>query len=68
MCKTATLKRPDICFQDQLSFNARQKYNRMLQGEHSVVLLTFIKLSIAIKIIVLYIFEWQFYTGFAVCL
>ena len=35
-------KRPKICFQDQLSFNAGQKYCRMLQVEHSAILWTFI--------------------------
>ena len=38
----------------------------MLQGEHSAILSTFIKLPFAIKIFVLYIFEWPFYTGFTV--
>ena len=38
----------------------------MLQGEHSAILLTFIKLPVAIKIFVLSIFEWLFYTGFTV--
>ena len=54
-------KRPKIGFQDQLSLNAGQKYYRMLQGEHSAILLTFIKLPIVIKIFVLPIFEWPFY-------
>ena len=36
----------------------------MLQGEHSAILLTFIKLPFVIKIFVLSIFEWLFYTGF----
>ena len=49
-------KRPKIGFQDQLSLNADQKY----------ILLTFIKLPIVIKIFVLSIFEWSFYTGFTV--
>ena len=31
-----------IGFQDQLLLNAGQKYSRMLQGEHSAILLTFI--------------------------
>ena len=35
-----------------------------LGGEHSAMLSTFIKLPIAIKIFVLSIFEWSFYTGF----
>ena len=39
-------KRRKIGFQDQLSLNAGQKYCRMLQGEHSAKLSTFIKLSI----------------------
>ena len=59
-------KRPKIGFQDQLSLNAGQKYCRMVQGEHSAILLTYIKLPIVIKIFVLSIFEWQFYTGFTV--
>ena len=54
--------RPKIGFQDQLWLNAGQKYFRML----SAILLTFIKLSIVIKIFVLSIFEWLFYTGFTV--
>ena len=40
----------------------------MLQGEHSVILLTFIKLPFVIKIFVLSIFEWPFYTDFTVFL
>ena len=61
-------KRPKIGFQDQLShYNAGQKYSRMLQAEHSAIFLTFIKLPFVIKVFVLSIFEWQFYTGFAVC-
>ena len=35
----------------------------MLQGEHSTILLTFIKLPFVIKI---FVFEWLFYTGFTV--
>ena len=57
-------KRPKIGFQDQLSLNAGQKYCRMLQGEHSALLSTFIKLPIVVKILVLSIFEWPFYTEF----
>ena len=45
-------KRPQIGFQDQLSLNAGQKYCRMLEGEHSAILLTFIKLPFVIKICV----------------
>ena len=59
-------KRPKIGFHDQLSLNAGQKYCRMLQVEHSAILLIFIKLPFVIKIFVLSIFEWPFYTGFTV--
>ena len=38
------------------------------QREHSAILLTFIKLLFVIKIFVLTIFEWLFYTGFSVIL
>ena len=38
----------------------------MLQGEHSAILLTFIKLPFVIKTFVSSIFEWPFYTGFSV--
>ena len=38
----------------------------MLQGEHSAILSTFIKLPFVFKILVLSIFEWPFYTGFTV--
>ena len=57
-------KRLKIGFQDQLSLNAGQKYCRMLQGEHSAILLTLIKLPFVIKTFVLSIFEWPVYTGF----
>ena len=50
-------------FQDQLSLNAGQRYFRMLQGEHSAILLTFVKLPFVIKVFALSIFEWLFYTG-----
>ena len=46
--------------------NAGQKYCRMLQGEHSAILSTFIKLPFVRKIFVLSIFERPFYTGFTV--
>ena len=40
----------------------------MVQGEHSAILSTFIKLPFVIKIFVLHksIFEWPFYTGSSV--
>ena len=47
----------------KLSLNASQKYCRMLQGEHSAMLSTFIKLLFVVKTLVLSIFEWPFYTG-----
>ena len=40
----------------------------MLQGEHSAILSTFIKLPFIIKIFVLSIFEWPLKTGFTVSL
>ena len=46
-------------------FNAGQKYCRMLQGEHSAILSTFIKVPFVIKVFVLSIFEWPLKTGFA---
>ena len=59
-------KRPQIGFQDQLLLNAGQKYCRIHQGEHSSILLTFIKLPFVMKIFVLSIFESLFYTDFTV--
>ena len=53
-------------FQDRLSLNAGQKYCRMLQGEHSAILSTFIYLPFVIKILVWSIFEWPLNTGFTV--
>ena len=62
----ATLKKTKNVSQDRLSLNACQKYCRMLQREHSAILLILIKLPLVIKTIVLSTFEWQFYTGFTV--
>ena len=59
-------KRLKIGFQDQLSLNAGQKYCRMLQGKHSAIPSTFIKLTFVIKTFVLPVFGWPFYTGFTV--
>ena len=59
-------KKTKIGFQDRLLLNAGQKYCKMLQGEHSAILSTFIKLQFVIKISVLYIFEWPLKTGFTV--
>ena len=59
--------RPKIVFQDQLSLNVEQKYCRMLQGVHSAILSTFIRLQFDMKIFVFFsIFEWLFYIGFSV--
>ena len=63
MYSKTCLKRPlkkktKIGFQDRLSLNVGQTYCRMLQGEHSAILLTFIKLPFVINIFVLSIFEW----------
>ena len=45
------VKNGQIGFQDQISLNAGQKYYR---GEHSAILLTFIKLPFVIKIFILF--------------
>ena len=52
--------------EDQLLLNAGQKYCRMLQGEHSAILLTFIKLLFVIKIFISSFFEWLLKTYFTV--
>ena len=62
--KTATLKKTENWFSRPITINAFQKYCRMLQGEHSAILSTFIKLPFVIKISVLSNFEWPFYAGF----
>ena len=51
MCLKQPLKK-----EDQLLLNGGQKYCRMLQGEHSAILSTFIKLPFVIKIAVRSIF------------
>ena len=53
-------------FQDRLLLNAGRMYFRMLQGEHSAILSTFIKLPFALKTFVFSIFKWPFKTGFTV--
>ena len=62
------LKRPLIKnskngFQYRSSLNAGQKYCRMLQGEHSAILLTCLKLPNDLKPFVLSIFEWLLKVG-----
>ena len=54
----------NIGFQDRLLPNAGLKYCRMLQGEHSAIRLTFIRLPFVFKTFVLSIFEWPLKTGF----
>ena len=52
---TDTCMRP-LKKEDQLSLNEGQKYCRMLQGEHSAMLLTFNKLPFVIKIFLFCLF------------
>ena len=59
-------RRPKLVFKtNRSSLNAGQKYFRMLQGEHSAIISTFIMLPFAIKAI-LSIFELPFKTRFTV--
>ena len=63
--KRSLSKRQKICFK----INYRQMQVKSIaefQGEHYAILWTFIKLPFVIKIFVLSIFEWLFYTGFTV--
>ena len=55
-----------IGFQYRLWLNACQTYCRMLQGEHSAILSTFIKLPLSIVTFALSIFKWPLKTGFTV--
>ena len=59
-------KRLKIGFQDELLLSAGQKYFRMLQQEYSAILLTFIKLTLVFKIVVVSPLVWTFYTGIIV--
>ena len=58
-------KKTKVGFQDQLSLNASQKYCRMLQGEHSAILLTFIKQPLSL-ITLFRLFLSGCYTDFSV--
>ena len=58
--KRSLSKRWKIGVQDQTLLDAGQKYCRMLQDEHSAILLTFIKLSFVFKIFVLSIMSGCF--------
>ena len=64
--KRSPKKNTKTGFQYRLSLNAYQKYCRMLQGEHSAILLTCIKLPFSIKTLFLSIFKWPLKTGFTV--
>ena len=57
---------PKVIFNTNYGLNAGQKKCRMLQGEHSAILSTFIKLPYTIKTFVLSIFKWPLKTGFTV--
>ena len=46
--------------------NYRLMQVKSIAVEHSAILSTFIKLPIVMKIFLLSIFEWPFYTGFTV--
>ena len=59
-------QRGAFCSTFDLHFNAGQKYCRILQGERSAVLSTFIKLLFVFKIFVLSIFEWPLKTSYTV--
>ena len=60
-CVKGPLSNPIIAY-------CRSKYCKMLQGEHSAILSTFIKLPFVIKTFVLSFFEWPFYPCFTVSL
>ena len=57
-------RRPKLVSNTRFPLNACQKYCRLLQGEHSAILLTFITLPFAKNIYFLSIFEWSLKTGY----
>ena len=59
-------KKTKIGFQDRLLLNAGKKHCRMLKGEHSAILSSFIKLPFVFKTLNLSIFEWLLKTDFTV--
>ena len=61
--KRPLLKRSKNGFQYQASLNEGQKYCRMLQGEHSAALSTFIMLPFSIKTFLLSILSGRFRPG-----
>ena len=62
----ALKKNAKLGLQYQLSNNGGKKYCRMLQGEHSAILSTFIKLPFVFKTFVLSIFGQPLKAGFTV--
>ena len=70
LCKTATLKKDQkLVFKTNyrlMQVKSIAECSKMLQGEHSAIVSTFIKLPYVIKIFVESIFEWPFNTGFTV--
>ena len=66
-CLKRPLKKiPKLVFKTDYRLMQVKKYCRMLQGEHSAILSTFIKVPFVINILVLSIFEWPLKTGFTV--
>ena len=63
LSKTASLKKNKIVFLHRVSLNAGQRHCRILQGEHSAILSTFIKLPFGIYSFGLSIFKWPLKTG-----
>ena len=66
--KVPLSKRPQIGFQDQVSFNAGRSIAECSEGSILQILSTFLMLPFVIKIFILSIFEWPFYKGFTVLL
>ena len=63
-CVKRPLSKTETLFSRPIMLSAGQTCYRMLQGVHSAMLSTYIKLPFVIKTFVLSIFEWPFYTGF----
>ena len=61
-------KYSETCLKRPLKKNTKIgfQYRLSLNADHSALLLTFIKLSFAIKTLVLSFFKWTFKTGFTV--
>ena len=64
--KLSTLKDHKLVFKTDYCLMQVISIAEGSNGEHSAILSTFIKLPFVIKIFVLSIFEWPFYTGFTV--